>query len=66
MCLGQVIISCPDCKRELKVTRPDSSHTCWSFDKPKDAEAAADFVEQVYVCKSPYCGAKFSVYWYET
>ena len=65
MCMGRVSLSCPNCKQELTVARPDSSHSCWSFDKPKDTEVEADVVEQVYVCKNPYCSAKFSVYWHE-
>ncbi|MGF3522808.1 MAG: hypothetical protein ACQXXJ_06905 [Candidatus Bathyarchaeia archaeon] len=66
MCMARVTLSCPRCQQELIVTRPDSSHSCWSFDKPKDKELEADVVEQLYVCKNPSCKAKFTVYWYDT
>ena len=59
-----VVIRCPHCNSPFKATRLDSSHPCYSFDKPTKSEAEKAVVK-VYVCKNPKCKAKITVYWYD-
>ena len=65
MCMGKVVVSCPKCKKQLQVTRPDSAHPFWSLDKPKEDENMSNVVEQVLECKNSICTARFTIYWYD-
>lgn len=66
MCMGRVIICCPECKKEQAVTRPDSFHNIWSFEKPRQDEVEGKVLDQVLECKNPNCKNNFTIYWYET
>ncbi len=65
MCMGKVLVCCPKCKTQLKVTRPDSAHPFWSLEKPRKDEGVSDVVKQTLECTNPTCASKFNVYWYE-
>jgi hypothetical protein len=63
---GRATLVCPNCKRQLTITRPDSMHPIHSLNKPREIEIECDVIEQIHDCKNPYCKAKVTVYWYET
>jgi hypothetical protein len=65
MCMGKVVVSCPMCKNQIQVNRPDSSHPFWSANKPGKDEGIANVVEQGLECKNLSCASKFSIYWYD-
>ena len=65
MCMGKVIVRCPNCRQQLQVTRPDSGHPFWSLEKPDESEGKVNVVQQVLKCKNSSCGAKFTVFWYD-
>jgi hypothetical protein len=65
MCKAIIALRCPNCKRQLSVTRPDSLHPLYSLDKPRENEVEGDVIEQIYNCKNPGCKTKVTVYWYE-
>ena len=65
MCLGKVIVICPNCKQPLQLVRPDSLHPDCSLEKPTENDMIGDAVEQPYTCKNPSCGAKLKLYWYD-
>jgi hypothetical protein len=65
MCKAKVALRCPNCKRRLEVTRPDSSHPLFSLEKPRESDVEGDVIEQVYGCKNPDCNTETTVYWYE-
>ena len=65
MCMGKVVVRCPQCKQQLQVTRPDSAHPFWSLEKPKKDEGVSNVVEQTLECKNHKCASKFTVYWYD-
>ena len=44
MCMGKVVVSCPKCKRMIKVTRPDSAHPFWPLEKPRKDKGVSDVV----------------------
>jgi len=64
MCKARVALLCPNCKRKLAVTRPDSLHPLWSLGKPRFDDVEGEVVTQVYTCKNPECNTKVTVYWY--
>jgi len=65
MCMGKVVVSCPNCKSKVSLTRPDSNHPFWSIDEPAKDEGIAGYVKQVIECKNSTCASKFSVYWFD-
>ena len=65
MCMGKVVVRCPKCARQLQVTRPDSYHSFWSIDKPKEDEGITNVIVQDLECKKTECSTKFSIYWYD-
>ena len=65
MCMGKVVVSCPECKSKIPLTRPDSGHPFWSLNKPSVEEGVADYVEQAVECNNSTCAYKFSVYWFD-
>jgi|GEM_PF-926106 hypothetical protein len=65
MCMGKITIRCPQCSSKLEVTRPDSLHPYWAFEKPSTKETKSQVIEETYICKNQSCQAKFTVYWYE-
>jgi hypothetical protein len=66
LCKARATLRCPLCKRRLEVTRPDSSHSLCSLEKPEDFEVEGAVVAQVYACKNPDCNSSVPVYWYES
>ena len=65
MCKARVALNCPNCKRKLAVTRPDTLHPLWSLKKPRLDDVKGDIVTQVHTCKNPDCNTDVIVYWYE-
>jgi hypothetical protein len=63
MCLAKTVVICPNCKHELSITRPESSHPDFSLEKPKENVINEDIIEQTYTCKNPQCKAKITLYW---
>ncbi len=64
MCMAKVVVCCPKCKTPQQVTRPDSNHPFWSFEKPAGTEESVSSVEQALACKNSGCNEKFNIYWY--
>jgi len=59
-----VVMRCPHCNSPFEATRLDSSHSCYSLDKPMKRKAEKAIIK-VYACKNPKCKAKITVYWYD-
>jgi hypothetical protein len=57
---------CPYCNQHFAVTRPDSMHPCWSFEKPAADSVDKSVIEQTFECGNPQCGAKFTIYWFDS
>ena len=57
-----VVMRCPHCNSPFEDIRFDSSHPCYSLDKPLKRKAEKATIK-VYVCKNPKCKAKITVYW---
>jgi len=65
LCKARVALRCPNCKKKLEVTRPDSLHPLCSLEMPRDDEVEGDVVMHVYTCKNPDCNAAVTVYWHK-
>jgi hypothetical protein len=52
MCMARPKLICPNCKKQVAVTRPDSAHTYWSFEKPNENDVKTDIIEQNFECNN--------------
>jgi hypothetical protein len=65
MCMARPKLICPNCKKKVAVTRPDSAHTYWSFEKPNENDIKTDIIEQNFECNNSDCKNKFKLYWFD-